>query len=396
MVHDKKHSERLDKVSERAYGGDKLRCRWWQTLASISAILLAAVTSTITLAAPDTNATTKLSVQKRVIDFRSKVSLGGISLAGIESPDGYHSDKAQLTMTPRKDSCPASGKQTIEVSFNQYVCFEPNRRLFDNPKLLGQIDPGIDALFIQCSSVDDSDAGRADRALQYVNLLKGLKELYVDRSDTSDTAILAMPIVSSLHLFSAFLVPLDGSCLKRLAQQPNIRCLMLWDTKMDPANYKYLPDFHKLLYLNLDDDWIGHQALSYVGKCTTLKELSLRWNRKIVDDDLACLSSLKNLEALDLYATKITDKAIPLLRRITHLRELKLGETDVTAEGIEALRPLHLKRLTLPNHNYSAAQRKKVEQISDEVVWARPPDHAQPLDKDTEKIFAPISKHRNL
>jgi hypothetical protein len=394
MVDEKKHSERLDKVFERAHGGDKVRYRWWESLASISAILLAALTSTITLASPDPNATIKLSVQTRVIDFRSKVSLGGISLAKIESPNGYHRDPVQLTTTPRIDACPASGKQTIEVSSNQYVCFEPNRRLFDNPKLLGQIDPGIDALFIQCTSIDDSDAGRADRALQYVNLLKGLKELYVDKSDTSDEAILAMPIISSLHLFSAFFVPLNGSCLKRLSQQPNIRCLMLWDTKMDPANYKYLPAFHNLLYLNLDEDWIQHQALSYVGKCTTLKELSLRWNRKIVDDDIACLSSLKNLESLDLRATKITDKAIPLLRPMTHLRELKLAETVVTAEGIEALRPLHLKWLTLPNHNYSAAQRKKVEQISDVVVWVS--YRAQSPDKETQKLFAPISKPSKL
>ena len=338
-----------------------------------------------------------IKVEKRVIDFHSKVSLGAISLAKIESPAGYHSDKAQLAVVNRKLVGPAMGKPTIEVPAGQYLCYEPNRRMIDNPKWFGLIDPGIDVLFLQCSSFDDSEAERADRAFAYVHLLKGIKELYVDKSEVTDKAILKMPIINSLHLFSAFMVPLDGSCLKRLSQQPNIRCLMLWNTKMPSANYKYLPDFHKLLYLDLDDDWINHEALSYVGKCTTLKELSLRWNKSIVDDDVACLSSLKNLEVLDLRLAHISDKSIPSLRRLTHLRELVLGETGITAEGAAALSPLHLQRLTLPNRKYSEAQKKAVEKISDKVSWeSKGSRDPQPIDKETEKLFAPISRHRKL
>jgi serine/threonine protein kinase len=76
-------------------------------------------------------------------------------------------------------------------------------------------------------------------------------------------------------------------------------------------------------------------------------KISLR-QKNVSDADLAELSGMSNLEALDLEGTPITDAGLAYLSRLSHLRRLDLSGTSVTDRGLGRLESLSgLRRLFL-------------------------------------------------
>jgi Leucine-rich repeat (LRR) protein len=59
---------------------------------------------------------------------------------------------------------------------------------------------------------------------------------------------------------------------------------------------------------------------------------------KITDKSLATLGQLPKLAVLDVSFTQITDAGLPSLAGLSSLRELDLRQTEVTSIGIAALR----------------------------------------------------------
>ncbi|MFD2202151.1 c-type cytochrome domain-containing protein [Shivajiella indica] len=94
---------------------------------------------------------------------------------------------------------------------------------------------------------------------------------------------------------------------------------------------------------------ITDDGFYYIGQMSSLKELYLQ-QTQMNGEGLAYLSSLENLEILDLSKTNITDGNILHIIRIPSLKEVYLNETNISKEIIEAIQvnrtnlKIHLER----------------------------------------------------
>jgi hypothetical protein len=343
---------------------------------------------------PATNAApaAALPTEMRTLDFHSDKSLGMVTVVPTKKTEDYPS--ADQAKEASKAIGPALGKITFSVPRGCRVAFEPNRRLIDNPKQIEKFSPeGIDSIYLLSSAFDESEEDRLPKLIPYLSHFKGLKELHVDRSDLTDAQLLKLPDLNSLEIFTCSLdSKITGACLARLSQLPNLRYLDFWMTRLDEDNLKYLKNMHKLEALNLSDSSADTTGMKHVSACTGLKRLYLNWNKKLIDEDLTYLIPLNNLQLLHLRSTPVTDRGMPALARMKRLKTLSLLETKVTADGIYMLKPLHLQKLTISDHSYSAAQIQKLKEVCVDIEGVKQAP-VRPPDRDTLRLFAPLSRH---
>jgi hypothetical protein len=89
--------------------------------------------------------------------------------------------------------------------------------------------------------------------------------------------------------------------------------------------------------LNLTSASVTDTGLSYIGRnCSSLKGLCVGGNR-ITDSGIAKLTSLSNLDLLDIENAAITDKGLEPLLKLRKLRTLWLNNTSITDAGIKAI-----------------------------------------------------------
>ena len=331
----------------------------------------------------------------RVIDFHSTKSLGLLRLVpACKTGEYFMADEEKAS---GKDLAPAVDKMSINVPAGWRLGIEFNKRLFDDPKLMEGITPdGIDIIYITSKSMDDSEDERLTGVLPYLPHFRTLKELFLDKSDLGDAQLMKLPELKTLESFSCFLCDgINGSCLERLSRFPKLRYVSFWDTVFESKNIKYLKNMPQLETVNLSDCRMDTAGMKLLGTCTQLKRVYLAWNHKLKDGDLDYLLPLKNLEDLDLRSVPISDKGVAVLAKFKHLKRLKLLETKVTPEGLAFLKNMHLQTLAITDHHYTDAQIKTLETYCPQVSINRPP-RIVPVDKETARVFAPISRHRIL
>jgi hypothetical protein len=255
--------------------------------------------------------------QIRTLHFPSGKTIGMIFVGNDKDIFGSFAAYRQVAK--------ASGTFQVHVPSGQRVLFEANRRVFENPACLDLVSPqGIDILKIGLISLDDSEDGMCDKALEQAVHFQGVQEIDADRSEATDKGIAKLRAIPSLMGISCYSTSINGACFKDLATLPALKALWLSHNVLNQRNLEYLKSFPKLQVLNVDRthlDLIGTRSLA---KCTNLKDLSVRGNQDFGDNCLSLICSLKNLTSLD------------------------LRETPVTVAGVKQLRVLKLKKLVLP------------------------------------------------
>jgi hypothetical protein len=116
------------------------------------------------------------------------------------------------------------------------------------------------------------------------------------------------------------------------------------------AELRFLTALPALEKLNLGEvDGLSDDAMGYLGKLVTLKELDLG-DAAITSAGLRHFAGLKELTRLQIGWTKdVGDAGLPFLAKLTKLEFLGLGGTKVTDAGLPALAALpSLKELALP------------------------------------------------
>lgn len=330
----------------------------------------------------------------RVLDFHSSKSLGMLNRVPVCKEGEYF--MADEEKTSGHDLAPAIGKMSINVPDGWRLGIDLNRRLLDEPKQMESITAdGIDIIYIGTKSMDDSEDEHLARAIPYLSHFRSLKELFIDRSDLGDAQLMKLPMLDSLESFSSFLCDgIDGSCLARLSKFPKLRYVSFWNTVFEEKNIKYLKDMPQLETVNLSDCRIDTAGMKLLGTCTQLKRVYLAWNHKLKDSDLEYLLPLKNLEDLDLRATPITDRGIAVVAQFKHLKRLRLDYTGMTQEGLAFIKSMHLQKLSLTNRNFKDSAINKLKAYCPDVAIYKPPSAA--VDKETNRLFAPISRRRGL
>jgi hypothetical protein len=184
-------------------------------------------------------------------------------------------------------------------------------------------------------SMDDREDHMLERAVPFVENLKGLRGIFFDRSEINDVEVSKLKNLPQLYYLNFFLSHIDGSCFKHLSAFPELSQLDVPYCHLDQKTIADLAQIRKLRYLDLgrtDMTTVGARSLS---KLTNLLHLNLAQNPKFDDE------CLKNVQPL------------------TKLVWLDLRQTKVTFEGIKYLRGLKLYKLFVP-----ASCRKNMREIS--------------------------------
>ncbi|HEY9681990.1 MAG TPA: hypothetical protein V6C86_10465 [Oculatellaceae cyanobacterium] len=257
----------------------------------------------------------------RTLQFPAEQSIG--SLLSFQ-PKHENPDAISSYSWGERQLSGAKGLVKVVVPAHHLLVLDANKEVFARPELLNEVPAkGIDVLRLSAISLADNEDGLCDAALGHINGIKSLKALTVDRSEATDAGLSKIKDLPNLRSISTFLSMINGSCFKDLAKLPNLQELSCPKCKLNMSNLAYLPKFPNLQILDLGRDGIDETGAIQIGKCTKLKDISLRGNRGFDDKCLSHLAPLKDLRYLD------------------------LGDTRVTAEGLKCLARHKIKFLTL-------------------------------------------------
>jgi hypothetical protein len=142
----------------------------------------------------------------------------------------------------------------------------------------------------------------------------------------------------------------------RPVRPEELQCLAALDETESLALYHlpagcglgFLRDWRGLENLSLYYADFGDDVLGDLEGLSSLKELLIRYNRNFTGSGLERLAGLKNLEALDLELTGLTEETRPVFTAFPRLQTLSLSKNRVgEAAAEEAARLVFLRRLNL-------------------------------------------------
>lgn len=257
----------------------------------------------------------------------------------------------------------AQGTLTLTVPPGSELMLDANRRVFENPILLKQVSPyGIDVLRLSFISLDDREDHMLERAIDYVDNLKGLRALCFDRSEVNDAAILKLKSLPHLVCMNFFLSSINGTCFKSFTKFPELYQLDVPLCSIDQASMDGLAQIPKLKNLDLGRTHMTVVGAKSLAKLTNLARLNVGSNAKFDD---ACMVYLKPL---------------------TKLKFLDLRSTNITFEGLKSIRGIKLQTLYLPK-----PLRKNMPEITKMFPSTSVSvDTYNPPSKEDKTIYAPL------
>ncbi|MBI1917878.1 MAG: hypothetical protein HYS12_24550, partial [Planctomycetes bacterium] len=146
---------------------------------------------------------------------------------------------------------------------------------------------------------------------------------------------------------------LTDAGLAWLQPLPHLRVLILAGTSVTATGLKALAPNKSLVALDLEVcDGISDAGCETLGAMRQLKALVLKKTgfepQRISDAGLRRLSTLHQMELLDLYGNRVSDAGLVHLQGMHELRELNLSLLAITDGGLAHLKPLkRLERLEL-------------------------------------------------
>lgn len=126
--------------------------------------------------------------------------------------------------------------------------------------------------------------------------------------------------------------------------------------------------------LDLSYNPITDEALDHIAKMKSIRVLRLV-GTKIEGHNLGVLGQLNHLEQIDLGVTSVNDQTVGELKKLPRLREVSLSNTNISAEGLMQLADLHwLQQVALPEERvYGKATHKEMPQHRERVqrIWSQ-------------------------
>ena len=163
-----------------------------------------------------------------------------------------------------------------------------------------------------------------------------------DKGEAAGTAIPEpqLPQVAAADAGAIDKIRQSGALAMPLAQNTNLLevDLNLVGDHIDNAQLDSLQPLSKQLFaLNLARTKVTDDGLKDLEGLSNLRRLHLE-NTKVSDAGLAHLKGLSNLEYLNLYGTQVTDAGLAELAGLKNLKSLYLWQTKVTPAGVERLK----------------------------------------------------------
>ncbi len=178
--------------------------------------------------------------------------------------------------------------------------------------------------------------------------LKKLESLSLEHCAVTEQglAIVAqLPRVRDLSLMENQI--LEDAHLKPLGALTGLTDLSLRWTPIDGSGMTYLTSLNEMERLNLGQTNAGDIALESIRDCDKMQWLSL-WQTAVTDDGLKNLVQMQELRHLDLKNTSTSDVGLEHISQLKELEHLDLQQTFVSDAGLAQLTELpKLKHLDL-------------------------------------------------
>lgn len=287
---------------------------------------------------------------ERVLKFPQDVCYGQLlNLAAVDSnitKGGFeiHDQQSRLGA--------AQGVVRLRIRSNVEVCFEPNRKLYQNPSALKLFPAqGIDAVRIQFIAQDDSELPYCDRLLSYIGHLQSLSKIKVTNSDASDKGLASIGPLPHLRDLQAGATSITGKSLPVIAKYAGLEGVVLSRVNLKGSNIGDLAPLKHLTSLNVHASRIGNAELKNLGQISSLKFLKLDGNPDVDDRCLVNFRGLKKLEILDVTGTAITASGLA-----THLKGLPLsklflnGSRSIAADKAKLAKALPKCEIVFPRN----------------------------------------------
>lgn len=120
-----------------------------------------------------------------------------------------------------------------------------------------------------------------------------------------------------------------------------------YSSRVTEKGFGYIGKMNQLTRLSFRSTKLPPNALKHISKMNNLAFLDLGYTNPVLDENLRVISSMSNLDDLCLSGTKITDSQLAIISKM-NITKLNLHCTDVTGNGLMNLSGLkNLRRLKL-------------------------------------------------
>lgn len=299
------------------------------------------------------------ATQYRVLNFPRHYCAGQIIL--LEKP------------TPFKTRCKgikiANAQGDVRVPVGKPLKFAPSSEFFEHPECLLKLPPdAFECIELRFMSMADGEDNFSDKVIPFVHHLSGLKNIDLDKSETTDKGMAQLGAMPNAEMISTFDSQVTGACIKSLVGCKNLRNLRFGSTVVQKEDLRDLSKFARLERLGLARVNLTAKHLEYVAQCQGLKELEISYNGALNDD------------------------AVPFLLKLPKLVELNVDRSNISIAGLEKLGKLRLQSITLPKDfgDYTKDEQRRLRLAFPAVKLV---SVKRRVDSDTKTIFAPFTRH---
>jgi beta-lactamase regulating signal transducer with metallopeptidase domain/Leucine-rich repeat (LRR) protein len=319
---------------------------------------------------PDSNVTAKSTASvktqtdERILHFPKDRSLGKLYLHNMEDPERFtfwtHWTWHPLT-AQKEYFCEAKGdvKVPTDKKLSLNISYEASKDLSSLSNLKPDDLYGI--MFYDAIQYPTA----IDESMSFISKLIGLKVLYLNGTEITDTGMKFITNLKSLETLDlpdkitdkgmAYVGQLsslkrlnfnaNGSSrvsdigLRQITKLKNLRELALAGDNMGDNGLVNVSELPQLEYLFIRGKNFGDKGMVHIKNMKSLKNLTfLDGIAYISDAGLANISEIPNLEILCLHGMRnITDKGITYLAKMKSLKKLQLGSVQITDKGIMSL-----------------------------------------------------------
>jgi len=228
-------------------------------------------------------------------------------------------------------------------------------------KLQDEIFEDISVAFssLRVLNIDDSTKYFTDALLKHVTKLKELESLTMLAHKITDKGLSYLSMcqkLESLTIRNLSYVTDEG--LRYLVQMPSLKCLSMSlqeSCQVSNEGIKILSASTTLtsLHLNLcNHQRINNEGIKYLPLFPAkLEALSLNQSQLITDQALSHIGKITSLRSLSIYwCAGITDAGMEHVSKLVNLRTLNIGNLDITSAGLRFISNLSLEELRF-NYN---------------------------------------------
>jgi len=297
----------------------------------------------------------------RQFSFPEKFSLGKLYAYDLPKEDAVMLDAMNVARGAGRFLAQAKGRFTARLRPLEVVYFLPSYELLDHTEVLKNVDPNcIDCLSFTGSALMVT----LEKKLPDFALLTGLRRLEIDASELKDKDLLPLKALKNLQALSLVGNGINGSCFKEFSSMKKLTDLNLDFNPLDKSTFVCLSHFDSLERLKLN-------------QC------------RLDDEGVRIISRLPHLKHLEIGQSALTTKALTYVSTIKQLKFLNLTGCPFKAADLRALKGMNLKSINLPERRYLAVDMKILKDIFPHTKLGMP-GAAQPVDKETQDIFAPL------